>query len=206
MFVSKSQDLIYKNDRFPPTDLETKELAEGMGLTTFYEEKLMASIPKRRLSRYYLLRDHVRQGPICGYGVVQSPLDFFQDESLPHFDMYFQDDGNRQLRFAPYSANSILFRTEQSQDNASVQALSIRCDLLGGWYSHQSILIALLAEHSSVTGSRNGGVSRRSALPSQEGSHEEHLSGHSNAYIFHMSWTAGKGDKLKFLQQLGSGT
>ena len=31
----------------------------------------------------------------------KSPIDFFQDKSLPTFDMYFQDDGNRQMRFAP---------------------------------------------------------------------------------------------------------
>jgi hypothetical protein len=29
------------------------------------------------------------------------------------------------------------------------------------------------------------------------------MSGNSKAYIFHMSWTNGKGDKLKFLQQMG---
>ena len=35
-----------------PTDMETKELAEGMGLATFYEETLMASIPKEEALTY----------------------------------------------------------------------------------------------------------------------------------------------------------
>jgi len=35
-----------------PTDTETDELAKRMGLTTFYEEKLMASIPKKEAASY----------------------------------------------------------------------------------------------------------------------------------------------------------
>ena len=36
----------------------------------------------------------------------KNPLDYFNSEHAQKFDVYFQDDGSRQERFAPYSANS----------------------------------------------------------------------------------------------------
>jgi hypothetical protein len=141
----------------------------------------------------------------------KSPLDFFQDESLPYFDMYFQDDGNRQLRFAPYSANSgFYFVRSNPKTKHLFRHFLYSCDLLGGWYSHQAILIALLAEHSSVTGLTVKVYSKETEeFPGGLHFHRKKevmkniMSGNSKAYIFHMSWTNGKGDKLKFLQQMG---
>jgi len=38
----------------------------------------------------------------------KNPLPFFQDKSsaMYNFDVYFQDDGSRQLFYSPYSANT----------------------------------------------------------------------------------------------------
>lgn len=32
----------------------------------------------------------------------KDPLEYFHDKALPEFDIYFQDDGSRQERYAPY--------------------------------------------------------------------------------------------------------
>ena len=43
---ARSRGIDLQNVLVFPTDLETKDLADGMGLSTFYEEKITASIPK----------------------------------------------------------------------------------------------------------------------------------------------------------------
>lgn len=49
---SKARGFDLSNVLVFPTDIETKELAEGMGLATFYEEKIMASVPKNEANYY----------------------------------------------------------------------------------------------------------------------------------------------------------
>ncbi len=85
-----------------PTDMETKELAEEMGLATFYEDTLMVSMPKEEEALTYgdeIFADIMFAKVLCvqlvnelGYDLLfqdvdmvwfKSPLDFFQDESLP---------------------------------------------------------------------------------------------------------------------------
>jgi hypothetical protein len=214
-----------------PTDEETKELAEGIGLEVFYEEKLMASIPKQES---YMYGDDVFASimfakVLCvqlvnelGYDLLfqdvdlvwfKSPLDFFHDPSLPIFDMYFQDDGNRQERFAPYSANSgFYFVRSNPKTRHFFRQFLYSSDLISAWYSHQAVLIALLGEHSSVMGLTvkvypkemeefAGGVPFH-RLDKKE-IMKKIIVGNSKAYIFHMSWTDNKANKKKFFQQMG---
>jgi hypothetical protein len=214
-----------------PTDLETKELAEGVGLVTFYEEKLMASIPKEHSSVYgdNVFASIMFAKVLCvqlvnelGYDLLfqdvdvvwyKPPLDFFHDKSVPVFDMYFQDDGNRQERFAPYAANSgFYFVRSNAKTRHLFRQLLYSADLISAWYSHQAVLIALLAEHSSVMGltvkifpkemeELPGGLHfHRKSMKEMM---KKILSGDSKAYIFHMSWTENKTNKKKFFQQLG---
>lgn len=100
-----------------PTDIETKELVEGLGLTTFYEETLMASIPKKEAGVYgdttftqvmfakilcvQLVNELSYDLLFMDVDLVwyRNPLDYFNDKSLPKFDVYFQDDGSRQERY-----------------------------------------------------------------------------------------------------------
>ena len=214
-----------------PTDLETKELAEGVGLVTFYEEKLMASIPKEHSSVYgdNVFASIMFAKVLCvqlvnelGYDLLfqdvdvvwyKPPLDFFHDKLVPVFDMYFQDDGNRQERFAPYAANSgFYFVRSNAKTRHLFRQLLYSADLISAWHSHQAVLIALLAEHSSVMGLTvkifpkemeefPGGLHfHRKSMKEMM---KKVLSGDSKAYIFHMSWTENKTNKKKFFQQLG---
>ncbi|KAL3790467.1 hypothetical protein ACHAW5_010790 [Stephanodiscus triporus] len=212
-----------------PTDSETKELAEGMGLITFYEEKLMASIPKEEAIHYGddVFSNVMFAKVLCvqlvnelGYDLLyqdvdlawyKSPLDFFQDNSLPKFDMYFQDDGNRQVRFAPYAANSgFYFVRSNDKTRHLFRHFLYSGDLITAWQSHQTVVIALLAEHSSVMGLTVKIYSKETEeFPGGLQFHRKKevmkniISGNSKAYIFHMSWTNNKVDKLKYFQQLG---
>jgi hypothetical protein len=212
-----------------PTDIETKELAEGMGLATFYEEKLMASIPKEEAARYgdRVFSDVMFAKVLCvqlvnelGYDLLfqdvdvvwyKPPLDFFLDKSMPVFDVYFQDDGSRQERYAPYSANSgFYFVRSNAKTRHLFKQLLYSSDLISAWRSHQSVLIALLAEHSSVMGLTVKIFSKEmEELPGGLQFHRKKdtmkkiLSGKSKAFIFHMSWTENKDDKLEFFQQMG---
>ncbi len=212
-----------------PTDMETKEVAEGLGLKTFYEEKLMASIPKKESKEYgdAIFADVMFAKVLCvqlvnelGYDLLfqdvdlvwfKPPLDFFQDKTVPVFDMYFQDDGNRQLRFAPYSANSGFYFVRSNEKTRHLfRHFLYSGDLITAWNSHQAVLIALMSEHSSLTGLTVKVYSKETEeFPGGLHFHQKKevmkaiMSGNSKAYIFHMSWTNNKVDKVKFLQQLG---
>ena len=214
-----------------PTDEETKELAEGIGLVVFYEEKLMASIPKQEAATYgdNVFANIMFAKVLCvqlvnelGYDLLfqdvdlvwfKSPLDFFHDPSLPIFDMYFQDDGNRQERFAPYSANSgFYFVRSNPKTRHFFRQFLYSSDLISAWYSHQAVLIALLGEHSSVMGLTVKVYPKEmEEFPGGLQFHRKNkkemmkkiIVGNSKAYIFHMSWTDNKANKKKFFQQMG---
>jgi len=218
-----------KNVLVFPTDLETKELAEGVGLTTFYEEKLMASIPKKAANVYgdSTFTSVMFAKVLCvqlvnelGYNLLfqdadivwyKNPLDYFHDKSIPQFDLYFQDDGSRQERYAPYSANSgFYYVRSNSRTQHLFRQLIYSSDLIDAWNSHQQVLIALLGEHSSVFGlSIKIYEKETEEFPGGLQYHRKKdimkkiMSGESKAYIFHMSWTNNKDNKLKFFQQMG---
>ena len=212
-----------------PTDSETKELSEGMGLTTFYDEKLMASIPKKEASAYgdSVFTSVMFAKVLCvqlvnelGYDVLfqdadvvwyKNPLDYFHDKSLTPFDIYFQDDGSRAERYAPYSANSgFYFVRSNAKTRHFFRHFLYSSDLIDAWSSHQQVMIALLAEHSSLMGLKvkvfpkemeefPGGVQFHRWKEAMK----KIFRGDSKAYIFHMSWTQNKDDKVEFYQQMG---
>ena len=212
-----------------PTDRETDELAKRMGLTTFYEEKLMASIPKKEAASYgdSVFTSVMFAKVLCvqlvnelGYNILfqdadvvwyKNPLEYFHDKSLPQFDMYFQDDGSRAERYAPYSANSgFYFVRSNDKTKHFFRQFIYSSDLIDAWNSHQQVMIALLGEHSSVFGLSVKIFSKE--LEEFPGGVQFHrwkdtmkklVKGESNAYIFHMSWTQNKDDKVEFFQQMG---
>lgn len=218
-----------KNVLVFPTDMETKELADGMGFSTFYEEKLMASIPKKEANIYgdNIFTSVMFAKVLCvqlvnelGYDLLfqdadvvwyKNPIDYFNDKSLTKFDMYFQDDGSRQERYAPYSANTgFYFVRSNEKTRHFFRDLLYSGDLIDAWKSHQQVLIALLSEHSSVFGLSvkifpkemeefPGGVQYHRKKDSMK----KIINGESKAFIFHMSWTSNKDNKLKFFQQMG---
>ncbi|KAL9188758.1 hypothetical protein ACHAXT_007136 [Thalassiosira profunda] len=212
-----------------PTDIETKELAEGMGLTAFYEGKMMASIPKEEAAIYgdATFSSVMFAKVLCvqlvnelGYDLLfqdvdvvwfKPPLDYFEDKSLPEFDMYFQDDGSRQERYAPYSANTgFYFVRSNDRTRHLFRHFIYSADLITAWSSHQQVLIALLAEHNSLMGLTVKVFAKEmEEFPGGLQFHRKKeamkklVKGESNAIMFHMSWTNNKDDKVKFFQQMG---
>lgn len=215
---SRSKGFSLNNVIVFPTDLETKELSEGMGLNTFYDEHLMASVPKKE-ARYYgdtIFTGVMFSKVVCvqlvnelGYDVLfqdvdlvwfKDPLSYFHDQSLPQFDMYFQDDGSRQERYAPLSANTgFYYVRSNSKTKHFFRHLLYSADLVAAWKSHQQVLIQLLNENRSLL-SLSVKVFAKELEEFPGGLHyhrktnlmKKIMRGESKAYIFHMSWTENK--------------
>jgi hypothetical protein len=94
------------------TDRETLELAEGLGLTAFYDEVNFGKMPSAAAEDYgdsvfsKMMEAKVmcfHMASMLGYDILfqdvdmiwyQDPLPYFHDEKLPYADMYVADDGN----------------------------------------------------------------------------------------------------------------
>jgi len=236
------------------TDIETHEFAKSLGLASFFSEAIFGYVPKQAAEVYgdgtysRIMMSKV----YCAHLISQLGYDFlFQDvdvvwykNPLPVFhsdvpdknnfiatkwDMIFQDDGSRQLFFAPYSANTGFYFVRHTK--ATVYFFNhflMSGDLVLELFSHQSALIALLAEQASLMGLKIKTWNRNAEeFPGGYAFHSEPkymkkliLSKNStdgrglvesatgkkdsiDPYIFHMSWTANKDNKLKFFEQLG---
>jgi Nucleotide-diphospho-sugar transferase len=142
------------------------------------------------------------------------PLDYFQDSSLPasQYDVFFQDDGGHSVRYAPYSANSgFYFVRYNERTRHFLTSLLMVGDLVLKTDSHQQALIATLNEHVSLYGLKAKVLSRDTdEFPGGFHFHQHSkaymrrfFAGEVTPYIFHMSWTLSKNNKLFFLRQMG---
>lgn len=144
----------------------------------------------------------------------KNPLDYFHDESLPAhgYDVFFQDDGGHSIRYAPYSANSgFYFVRHNDRTRHFLTSLLMAGDLILKTDSHQQALIATLNEHVSLYGLKAKVLARD--LEEFPGGYQFHqhskkymhafFKGELKPYIFHMSWTLNKNNKLLFFRQMG---
>ena len=217
-----------------PSDVETKEIADGLGLATYFDVNNLGNLPKGEAKRYmdktftammYAKVLCVLYPLLLGYDVLfqdvdivwlnpdKDPLGFFQDESskYSHFDILFQHDGSNTARYAPYSANSGFYFTRANKKTQYLfSSLLYHGDLIINWNSHQQVLVQLLAEHSSLFGLNVKIFERDTEMfPGGHHYHSDHkfmkkfVQGETDSYIFHMSWTENKANKILFLRQLG---
>lgn len=157
----------------------------------------------------------------------KDPLEWFHKEDSPSkdFDMVFQDDGARTLFYAPYSANTgFYFVRNNAQTKFFWNSLLYLGDQIMSQSSHQNVLIVLLAEHASLYGLKVKTWNKNAEeFPGGHAYHQRKdfmkgLAARKNRtlgepiadglepvdpYIFHMSWTNDKTDKLKFFAQMG---
>jgi hypothetical protein len=144
----------------------------------------------------------------------KNPLPWFHDPTNPHyhFDMYFQDDGNHALYYAPYAANTGFYYVRNNvRTKYFFNSLLMAGDLILSTKSHQIALIALLNEHTSLYGLQVKVWERNlEEFPGGYSFHQKRefmkqiVTGTATTpYIFHMSWTFNKGNKFKFFQQMG---
>ena len=141
----------------------------------------------------------------------KDPIQYFEN-NLPEFDMLFQDDGGHTVRYAPYSANSGFYYVRHNRRTEYFfAALLLNGDVILETDSHQQALIALMNEHVSLYGLRVKVFSRdEDDFPGGYHFHQKtgkylraFFNGEKHPYIFHMSWTTNKDNKLLFLQQMG---
>lgn len=141
----------------------------------------------------------------------KNPIDYFES-NLMNFDLLFQDDGGHSVRYAPYSANSGFYYVRYNERSEYLfHSLLLSGDLILSTNSHQQALIATMNEHVSRFGLRVKVFSRDSddfpggyQFHQVSGKYMRRLfAGEVHPYIFHMSWTLNKDNKLLFLRQLG---
>lgn len=143
----------------------------------------------------------------------QNPLPFFEDKQSPlaKFDIIFQDDGARSVRFAPFAANSGFYYVKFTRKTRYLfVALLYNADLIAASGSHQQALIQLITEHSSLYGLRVKTISDPVLLSGYHYHRDpivmrEVVKGTLNPppLIMHMCWTHSKENKVIFMQQMG---
>ena len=83
----------------------------------------------------------------------KNPFEFFNSKHAKKFDVYFQDDGSRQERFAPYSANSgFYFVRSNDRSKLLFRSMLYNGDLVFACRSHQQVLVSMLAEMNNYAG------------------------------------------------------
>ncbi|GKY90617.1 hypothetical protein MPSEU_000035300 [Mayamaea pseudoterrestris] len=216
------------------TDIETHDLAVSLGIHSFFVDQAFGEMPKvaarvygdkhfasMMMSKVYCV--HLIN--LLGYDLLfqdldiywyRNPLDFFHSDAAGDFDMYFQDDGARSARYAPFSPNSGFYFVRNNPRTQYFFSVFLRMgDLILASGSHQGVLTSVLVEHANWRGLKvkvfgvhqeEGGL-----FPGGYHFHRNHAymkqmlqgDGSVNPFIFHMSWTKNKDNKLKFMQQLG---
>eukprot|EP00546_Thalassionema_frauenfeldii_P019907 CAMPEP_0178896680 /NCGR_PEP_ID=MMETSP0786-20121207/1314_1 /TAXON_ID=186022 /ORGANISM="Thalassionema frauenfeldii, Strain CCMP 1798" /LENGTH=258 /DNA_ID=CAMNT_0020567123 /DNA_START=409 /DNA_END=1181 /DNA_ORIENTATION=+ len=201
---------------------------------TFYDEVNFQEMPEDSAGRYgdNKFKGMMMAKVFCvhwivslGYNVLfqdvdviwfHDPLPFFHNRE-DDFDMYFQDDGSKQPRYAPYSPNTGFYYVRANEKTQYFFGQLVRqADTIVQSGSHQSALNAVMNEHVSYRGLRVKSIKARDMnCPFPGGFHF-----HSNQFkpymkailsnseqnvasVFHMSWTENHVNKKKFLQQMG---
>jgi len=139
------------------------------------------------------------------------PLDYFnsRNKNLSNYDILFQPDGSLQIRYSPFSANSGFYYVKSNDKTKYLFTSFIYAgDLLWTTHSHQQLLGQLLTEHASLFNLHvkilpkfdfPGGAEYHSTTNYMS----EFILEMQKPWIFHMSWTLNKDDKLKFMKQMG---
>ena len=143
----------------------------------------------------------------------KNPLEYFHDKSndLYDFDIYFQDDGSRSIRFAPSSANSGFYYVRNNRRTRYMfTSLLYSGDLILQSHSHQQALIQVMTEHASQFGLRAKVLDRdMQTFPCgwhyhrRPGLMKKIVKGEVVPEIFHMSFTENKDNKMRYFQQMG---
>jgi len=211
------------------TDQYTVKLATDLGIPVFYDETIFGTMPEQAANRYgdKIFSMMMMAKVYCvhlvmslGYDVLfqdvdvvwqKNPLEYLESEESKEWDMIFQDDGSRQVRYQPYSPNTgFYFVRNNHLTQYFFNSLLKRGDLIAATKSHQAALAALMAEFVSWKGLRVK-IWRKFGTTLFPGGAEYHqskdymqrmIAGEFKPYIFHMSWTQNKDNKKLFFEQM----
>jgi len=210
------------------TDPNAHKIVLGLGIASFYDDKNFLNLSHKAAQRYgdssfsdmmYAKVLSVQLINALGYHVLfqdvdivwyKHPLPFLQrNKSIQKHDLIFQDDGNRGPRFGPSSANSGFYFV---RSNLRTQYLFISLlysgDMIIESRSHQQVLIAKMNEHASLFGLRIK-ILNGEGFPCGFHYHrkkilmKEIVELKRAPYLFHMSWTENKVNKIFFFKQMG---
>jgi Nucleotide-diphospho-sugar transferase len=141
------------------------------------------------------------------------PIEYFSNMiEDTEYDIFFQDDGGHSVRYAPYAANSgFYFVRSNTRTQNFLKSILMNGDVVFSSRSHQQVLIAFLNEHSSLFALKAKVIPRTSVeFPGGYQFHQRSklymrsfFKGVHKPYIFHMSWTLNKDDKMLFFRQMG---
>ena len=129
--------------------------------------------------------------------------------SQPPHDILLSFDGNNGPRFSPSSANSGFFYARNSSRSRYLFiALMYAGDQIMECGSHQQVLISLINEHSSLFGLRSKILSGKDFLGGfhfhrDKVAMKNVILQKTLPFIFHMSWTNDKTNKVLYLKQMG---
>jgi len=211
------------------TDEYTATLAKDLEIAVYYDESIFGDMPEQAANRYgdKVFSRMMMAKIYCvhlvmnlGYDVLfqdvdvvwqRSPLEYLESEESKEWDMIFQDDGSRQVRYQPYSPNTgFYFVRNNMLTNYFFNDLVKKGDLVGLTKSHQAALSAQVAEFVSWKGLRVK-VWRKFGNTLFPGGAEYHqskdymkkmIAGEIKPFIFHMSWTQNKDNKKLFFEQM----
>jgi hypothetical protein len=123
-----------------------------------------------------------------------------------HPEGFFSDDGQRTLRYTPFFANSGFFYL-LANERTEYFAYSVLTafDLIATHGSHQNVFTNRLEEGLDLTRIHPKVLSLRDFPTGVQYHHnkpymEEFRTGKVKPYNFHMCWTAGKADKIKYFK------
>ena len=135
----------------------------------------------------------------------RQPWDYFADR--PDIDTFWMDDGARTSRFAPHFPNTGYYLLRANVRTALLaEALLGMYDVVLAWQSHQAVVSQVLGEMHALHALTVAILDKEKFPSGKQLHHNRPLFARIAAkeyepYCFHMCWTAGKEDKLKFLKQ-----
>ena len=137
----------------------------------------------------------------------REPWSFFS--TRPDIDTFWMDDGARTSRFAPLYPNTGYYLIRHNPRTSLLcETLVGMYDVVLAWQSHQAVVSQVLGEFHALH-ALTVKILDKIEFPSGKQFHhnralfEKIKRKEFEPYCFHMCWTAGKADKLKFLKQDG---
>mmetsp|Transcript_18308 Transcript_18308/g.32250 ORF Transcript_18308/g.32250 Transcript_18308/m.32250 type:complete len:578 (-) Transcript_18308:1067-2800(-) len=203
------------------TDQDTYDFATSMGITTFYDDRIFASVPQGAAIDY----DDVNYGKIMmskvycvhlinslGYDLLfqdadlvwyKDPLEYFKNRT-DGFDMYFQHDGDHHPgNFKPLAANTGFYYVRYNKRTEYFFDVFVRMgDLVLNHKSHQAAFTIVANEHMALRSLRIK-VLAEDQLLFMSGYHlfnarhmvKKVVQGKYTPYLYHANWLAGNNKK-----------
>uniref|UniRef100_A0A7S3JYD5 Nucleotide-diphospho-sugar transferase domain-containing protein n=1 Tax=Aureoumbra lagunensis TaxID=44058 RepID=A0A7S3JYD5_9STRA len=208
------------------SDKQSADAIATMGLVS-YHDKALGDLPSQAATTYgdftfvrmmWLKVTAVYLVAANGFNVLfqdadnvwlKDPLVYFAHTADPMVDAFFMDDGARSMRYTPFYANSgFYFLRANDRVVFFMYRLLLSYDLILATRSHQHALIILLLEHVAKFG-LTVSILDDQIFPQGKVFHhkkalmQQIVDGKIPSIVFHMCWTAGRTDKLKYMKNMG---